>query len=93
MGVIIPFVNYVVPWLFMNEKWKGSDQEHPPTSPEWKAARPSSMVNVWWALALGAAAIALIGGGDVTPEILNTIIDDLTSRAAAAGPLWQEVAV
>jgi hypothetical protein len=73
VGVIIPFVNYVVPWLFMNEKWKGSDQEHPPTSPEWKSARPSSMVNVWWALALGAAAIALIGGGDVAAAMFSAI--------------------
>ena len=34
-----------------------------------------------------------IGGGDVTPEILDTIIDDLNGRTAAVDPLWQEVAV
>ncbi|HUP62385.1 MAG TPA: pyruvate ferredoxin oxidoreductase [Thermoanaerobaculia bacterium] len=37
--------------------------------------------------------IAGIGGGDVTPEIINHIIDDLTARTAAVEPLWQEVAV
>ncbi len=73
VGVIIPFLNYVIPWLFMNEKWKGSDQEHPPTSPEWKTARPSSMVNVWWGLALGAAFVGLIGGGDVAAAMFSAI--------------------
>ena len=73
VGVLVPFVNMVVPWLFMNEKWKGSDQEHPPTSPEWKAARASTMVNVWWALALGAAVIGLIGGGDVAAAMFSAI--------------------
>jgi len=34
-----------------------------------------------------------IGGGDVTPEVLERIIDDLNGRDAAAEPLWQEVAV
>ena len=34
-----------------------------------------------------------IGGGDVTPEILDGIIDDLGSRTTAVDPLWQEVAV
>jgi pyruvate/2-oxoacid:ferredoxin oxidoreductase alpha subunit len=37
--------------------------------------------------------IAGIGGGDVTPGILDTIIDDLNTRTAAVDPLWQEVAV
>jgi pyruvate/2-oxoacid:ferredoxin oxidoreductase alpha subunit len=34
-----------------------------------------------------------IGGGDVTPAVLDTIIDDVGSRTAAGEPVWQEVAV
>jgi pyruvate/2-oxoacid:ferredoxin oxidoreductase alpha subunit len=37
--------------------------------------------------------IAGIGGGDVTGEILDRIIDDLRARNAAVDPVWQEVAV
>ncbi len=37
--------------------------------------------------------IAGIGGGDVTPEMLDRIIDDLGSRARSGEPSWQEVAV
>jgi hypothetical protein len=73
VGVLVPFVNMVVPWLFMNEKWKGSDQAHPPMSPEWKTARASSMVNAWWATALGASVIGLIGGGDVAAAMFSAI--------------------
>ena len=73
VGVLVPFVNMAVPWLFMNEKWKGSDQAHPPMSPEWKTARGSSMVNVWWAIALSAAIISLIGSGDVAAAMFSAI--------------------
>jgi hypothetical protein len=86
VGVLVPFINIVVPWLFMNEKWKGSDQEHPPNSPQWRTARPSSIVNLWWALALGASVIALIGGGDVAAAMFSAITklsseDDLVEVA------------
>ena len=86
VGVLVPFINMVVPWLFMNEKWKGSDQEHPPTSPQWKTARPSSIVNLWWALALGSSVIGLIGGGDVAAAMFSAITklssdDDLVEVA------------
>lgn len=33
-----------------------------------------------------------LGGGDVTPEIIDGIIDDLQGRAQAVEPLWKEVA-
>lgn len=33
-----------------------------------------------------------IGGGDVTPEVLDSIVDDLNRRDAAGEPVWQEVA-
>lgn len=34
-----------------------------------------------------------IGGGDVTPETIDRIIDDLIQRETASEPVWQEVAV
>ncbi|MHC4064945.1 MAG: pyruvate ferredoxin oxidoreductase [Planctomycetota bacterium] len=33
-----------------------------------------------------------LGGGDVTPEIIEEIIDDLASREKADQPVWKEVA-
>jgi len=33
-----------------------------------------------------------LGGGDVTPEIINEIIDDLQARTESVEPLWKEVA-
>jgi len=36
--------------------------------------------------------IAGIGGGDVTPDLLDRIIDDLNARTATVDPMWQEVA-
>lgn len=34
-----------------------------------------------------------LGGGDVTPKVLDNIINDLNAREIAADPVWQEVAV
>ena len=34
-----------------------------------------------------------IAGGDVTPQAIDTIVDDLNARAKSCEPLWQEVAV
>jgi hypothetical protein len=31
-----------------------------------------------------------LGGGDVTPEIIDGVIDDLVGRARATRPIWQE---
>ncbi len=33
-----------------------------------------------------------LGGGDVTPEILHEIVDDLISRSKSVEPVWKEVA-
>jgi len=34
-----------------------------------------------------------LGGGDVTPQVIDGIIDDLMSRAEESEPVWREVAV
>ena len=31
-----------------------------------------------------------LGGGDVTPEVINTIIDDLNQRTEASDPDWRD---
>ena len=33
-----------------------------------------------------------LGGGDVTPEVVEQILDDLNQRTSAAEPVWKEVA-
>lgn len=33
-----------------------------------------------------------LGGGDVTPQIIEEVLDDLTSRKSASKPVWKEVA-
>jgi len=33
-----------------------------------------------------------LGGGDVTPTVINEIIDDLVARKEASDPVWKEVA-
>jgi hypothetical protein len=32
-----------------------------------------------------------LGGGDVTPELIDEIFDDLAARNQAADPVWKEV--
>lgn len=32
-----------------------------------------------------------LGGGDVTPAVINRVIDDLVSRTASVDPIWEEV--
>ena len=78
VGPLVPFLNMAVPWLLMNEKWKGSDPDHPPTSPEWKLAPRSSMVYGWWAAALTGAILSLVGTAGVVRAMFSSI--DAISR-------------
>jgi hypothetical protein len=71
-GPLVPFINFVVPWLQMNEQWKGSDPEHPPLSPEWRNAPSSPMVNVWWAAALVGAILSIVGSAGVFEASLSS---------------------
>lgn len=34
-----------------------------------------------------------LGGGDVTPPLIDEIFDDLAARSSADEPIWKEVAV
>jgi hypothetical protein len=73
VGALVPFLNMAVPWLLMNEKWKGCDLEHPPGSPEWKSARGSSMVHVWWAVALAGTVAGLAASAGVARAMFSSI--------------------
>ena len=33
-----------------------------------------------------------LGGGDVTPEVIHEIADDMAHRERAEEPIWKEVA-
>jgi len=73
VGPIVPIVNMAVPWLQMNEQWKGCDPEHPPTSPEWKSAATSSMVYGWWAVALAATLTGFAASAGVARAMFSSI--------------------
>ena len=32
-----------------------------------------------------------VGGGDVTPEVIERILDDLNARDAAGAPVWADL--
>ena len=72
-GPLVPFVSIVVPWLQMNEQWKGSDPEHPPMSPEWKTSPNSPMVNGWWAASIVGTILSLIGAASVVQAMFSSI--------------------
>src|SRR4029434_2178184 len=73
VGVLVPFLSMAVPWLQINEQWKGCDPEHPPASPQWKSARGSSMVYGWWAVALTAVIIGLAATAGVARAMFSSI--------------------
>jgi hypothetical protein len=73
VGVLVPFLSMAVPWLQINEQWKGCDPEHPPTSPQWKSARGSNMVYVWWGVALTAVIIGLAATAGVARAMFSSI--------------------
>jgi hypothetical protein len=73
VGPLVPFLSMAVPWLQINEQWKGCDPEHPPTSPQWKSARGSSMVYGWWAVALTAVIIGLAATASVARAMFSSI--------------------
>ena len=74
-GPLVPFVSVAVPWLQMNEQWKGADPDHPPMSPEWKSAPSSTMVNGWWAASLVGTLLGVIGAASVVQAMFSSIDD------------------
>lgn len=73
VGPLVPLLNMAVPWLQINEQWKGCDPEHPPTSPQWKTARGSSMVYGWWAVSLASVTIGLAATAGVARAMFSSI--------------------
>jgi hypothetical protein len=74
-GPLVPLANAVVPWLQMNEQWKGSDPDCPPMSAEWKSAPGSPMVNGWWAASLTGTILGLVGTAGVFQAMFSSIDD------------------
>jgi hypothetical protein len=75
VGPLVPFVSVAVPWLQMNEQWKGANPEHPPMSPDWKASPNSPMVNGWWAVSIVGTILSLIGAASVVQAMFSSIDD------------------
>jgi hypothetical protein len=71
-GPLVPLVNAVVPWLQMNELWKGSDPDHQPMSTEWRTAPSSPLVNLWWAAELIGVILAAIASAAVFEATLSS---------------------
>jgi len=72
-GPLVPFISSAVPWLQMNEQWKGCDPDHPPTSPEWKSSPSSSMVYGWWAVALAGTLTGFAASAGVVRAVFSSI--------------------
>ncbi|MDP8957226.1 MAG: DUF4328 domain-containing protein [Actinomycetota bacterium] len=80
----IPFANIVMPYLTMRELWKASDPDA--GAIEWKTARGTPMLPVWWGTWLGMQIAAQIGSA-VTEN------PDVRSQIAASGWLIAFVAL
>jgi hypothetical protein len=49
-GWFIPVANFVLPILIMQDLWRGSDPSVPRDHPDWRQARGSGLIGVWWGL-------------------------------------------
>jgi uncharacterized membrane protein len=69
-GWFIPIANFVIPVLMMQDLWRGSDAAVPRGDSEWRVARGSALIGVWWALLVASviARIAGRGNGDALGE-------------------------
>jgi len=66
-GWFIPVANFVLPILIMQDLWRGSDASVPRGDPNWRRARGSVLVGMWWGTLL-ASVIARIAAGSNSDE-------------------------
>jgi hypothetical protein len=45
----IPFANFVIPVLIMQDLWRGATPSTPRGDPTWRSAKGSWLIGVWWA--------------------------------------------
>ncbi|MBX9686874.1 MAG: DUF4328 domain-containing protein [Candidatus Obscuribacterales bacterium] len=88
-GFLIPFANLILPFLLLNEVWKGSDPDKA-ISEDWQQEKNCGLINVWWALVLLTAfanmSLALFAGLASMPEavIVAVILQIVSSVLAIA---------
>jgi hypothetical protein len=66
-GWFIPLANFVLPVLIMQDLWRGSDSSVPRGDPNWRQARGSTLVGLWWGTLL-ASVIARVAAGSNSDE-------------------------
>ena len=62
-GWFIPFANLVIPLLVMQDLWRASDPTVPRGDRDWRRAKGSALVGVWWAAHV-VAALRFATGSD-----------------------------
>jgi len=71
-GWFIPFANFVIPVLVMQQLWRGSDPDVPRGDPLWSSRPGSALVGWWWALYLVSTLRFGIGGDADELKTLRT---------------------
>jgi hypothetical protein len=62
-GWLIPFANWVIPVLIMQDLWRGSDRDVPIGDPSWRSAKGSGLVGAWAATyIIGSARFGTFSG-------------------------------
>ena len=57
-GWFCPPCVFVIPWLMLQELWKGAAPESPPGPGAWRATRSNGLIPLWWVLyGLGGLAV------------------------------------
>ena len=62
-GWFIPIANLVIPFLMMQDLWRGSDPSTPRDDHQWRASGASTLVGWWWATVVATSILRIVAGG------------------------------
>ena len=79
----IPFANFVIPVLIMQDLWRGGDPERPRADANWRQSRGSGLIVWWWAMYL-AALLVYVDRVDNDNDAVNTVADLKRANSVAA---------
>ncbi len=85
-GWLVPFANWIIPFLLLGDLWKGSHPDDAPRTTTWRERPGANVVLVWWALTVTGAIVATVGSAEVVSGLFRSIGrvssgDDLTDVA------------
>ena len=83
-GWFIPIANFILPFLQFRELWKGSDPAAPRHSYDWRNAKVSPVVWLWWGLFVAAYVVELATSYQVVVGTVTTIDTKSTGGSIAA---------